>query len=144
MWRRPVIDNGYNLFYQPHENAQGSHRIGHISGTFRVLPDGHSSAKKRYEAIRLALTANYEAINYLHLRLEADGWKVTPVRKASHQDVILYLLQRGPVCGVEIQNTKQMNRYAARMYELRRWFDIGSERCRRHRHEGNDVQYVLQ
>ena len=50
-WKRRTLINGFNITYIEHPNQQGSHRIGHITGSFLVKPDGQSSAKSRYEAI---------------------------------------------------------------------------------------------
>jgi hypothetical protein len=138
--RRCELINGFNLSYVPAEpNTQGSHRIGHMGGWFEVLPDGTSAAKKRRDVIRQALIASqsidgaYEDINW---------WAVTtPLKPPTDKDRLLYLLQRGPVCGTDISF---MNRYGARIHELRRDFIIRSEPCKQHTHRGPNVVYYLE
>jgi hypothetical protein len=110
-----------------------------MDGSFLVKPDGLKSAKARYTAICQALQAN-QTFN--------GAWRdlypmVGPWKPASDEDVILYLLQQGPVCGTDINQVREMNRYAARIHSLRDWFQIGSQPCHRHNHRGNSVQYTL-
>ena len=139
--RKTTVINGFAVTYEEHRNQQGTHRIASETVRWRVLPDGHTTAKKRYELISDALNASYGPGDVV-LRLVGKGLKVERISRATDQERLLILLHEGPFCGVEVE---YMNRYAARICELRdKGWPILSEWCRRHNHRGRQSLYYLE
>ena len=139
--RRTDLINGYTITYEPHENRQGSHRIAAYDGRVRVLPDGATSTKDRRTLIRLRLATTYGNHGIDAAIRALQGLNLKMAGRSTHQDQLLILFQNGPICGSQIP---YMNRYAARIHELRQdGWHITDELCRVHDHRGNQARYTL-
>lgn len=139
--RKTTVINGFAVTYEEHRNHQGTHRIASDTVRWRVLPDGTTSAKKRYELISDALNASYGPGDVV-LRLVGKGLKVERISRATDQERLLILLHEGPFCGTEIG---YMHNYPQRVHELRnKGWPILSEPCRRHNHRGRQSLYYLE
>jgi hypothetical protein len=135
-----VVINRHILTYERHENHEGTHRIASEHARIRVLPDGLTTAKARYALISQALRANQDHKDVI-LALMDLGLKVERAGRTSDQERVLILLHDGPLCGREVE---YMNRYAARICELRQdGWPIEKERCVRHNHRGFQALYYL-